>query len=80
MASALDTGAITPDFTYVDQGKLEVGGVEIQNWDKKAYGTVDATGDGVAMDRARGQCSDGCIIAASLAIVDFSIVTLRPVA
>src|SRR5664279_4445815 len=44
MASALDTGAITPDFTYVDQGVLQVGGVKIQNWDHKAYGTVDATG------------------------------------
>ena len=43
MAAALETGTITPDFTYNDQGTLNVGGVTIQNWDRAAHGTVDAT-------------------------------------
>ncbi|HVU11607.1 MAG TPA: penicillin-binding protein 2 [Phototrophicaceae bacterium] len=43
MAAALDTGAITPDFTYNDQGLLQVGGVKIYNWDRAAHGVVDAT-------------------------------------
>lgn len=43
MASAIDAGTITPDFTYNDQGEITVGGQSIRNWDGRAYGTVDAT-------------------------------------
>ncbi|MFN8448592.1 MAG: penicillin-binding protein 2, partial [Anaerolineae bacterium] len=43
MASALEAGTITPDFTYNDQGSITVGGQQIRNWDGRAYGTVDAT-------------------------------------
>jgi cell division protein FtsI/penicillin-binding protein 2 len=41
IASALEKGAITPDWTYNDQGRLELGGVVIENWDNNAYGVVD---------------------------------------
>lgn len=43
MAAGLETKAITPDFTYNDQGSLDVGGVTIRNWDRQAHGVVDAT-------------------------------------
>lgn len=43
MAAALDRGAIAPDFTYFDNGSLSVGGITVQNWDRAAHGTVDAT-------------------------------------
>lgn len=43
MAAALEAGTITPDFTYNDQGEITVGGQTIRNWDRRAYGTVDAT-------------------------------------
>lgn len=43
VASALEKGTITPDWTYNDAGILEIGGITIQNWDKNAYGTVDVT-------------------------------------
>lgn len=43
MAGALNTGAITTQWTYNDQGILTVGGVDIRNWDRNAYGVVDAT-------------------------------------
>jgi len=43
MAAGLETGTITPDFTYNDQGTLSVGGVTIKNWDRAAHGVVDAT-------------------------------------
>lgn len=41
VAAALETGAITPDWTYYDEGSIEVGGVTTRNWDRNAYGTVD---------------------------------------
>ncbi|MBK8022078.1 MAG: penicillin-binding protein 2 [Chloroflexi bacterium] len=43
IASGLETGAVTPDFTYNDQGTL--GGVcdGIRNWDGGARGVVDVT-------------------------------------
>ncbi len=44
VAAALETGTITPDWTYNDQGRIEVGGRLIQNWDRNAYGLVDVTG------------------------------------
>jgi cell division protein FtsI (penicillin-binding protein 3) len=43
VAAALDTGAITPDFTYNDQGLLEVGGIRIQNWNRAAAGSTSVT-------------------------------------
>jgi cell division protein FtsI/penicillin-binding protein 2 len=43
MAAGLETKSITPDFTYNDQGKLDVGGVTVRNWDRAAHGVVDAT-------------------------------------
>ncbi len=41
VASALEKGTITPDWTYNDQGRLELGGIVIENWDNNAYGVVD---------------------------------------
>lgn len=43
IAAALDLGTITPDFTYNDQGILREAGIEVRNWDGKAYGTTDVT-------------------------------------
>ena len=38
MASALDSGAVTPDTTFQDTGVIEIGGTYIYNWDGGAYG------------------------------------------
>lgn len=43
VASALSNNVITPGWTYNDQGAIEVGGVTSRNWDRNAYGVVDAT-------------------------------------
>jgi cell division protein FtsI/penicillin-binding protein 2 len=43
MAAALNSGTITPQWTYNDQGVLKVGGIDVYNWDRNAYGVVDAT-------------------------------------
>lgn len=43
MASALETGAITQDWTYYDSGEINVGGAPIRNWDRSARGTTTAT-------------------------------------
>jgi cell division protein FtsI/penicillin-binding protein 2 len=43
VAAALDTGAITPDWTYNDQGQFDIGGIRIQNWDRQAHGEVGVT-------------------------------------
>ena len=43
VAAALDNGTITPDWTYNDNGQLDIGGIRIQNWDDKAHGLVDVT-------------------------------------
>ncbi|MCA9936536.1 MAG: penicillin-binding protein 2 [Ardenticatenaceae bacterium] len=43
MASALDSGTVTPQSTYYDAGVLEVGGHLTYNWDRSAPGTVDMT-------------------------------------
>ncbi len=43
MASALEMGSITPDWSYYDSGELDVGGVSIYNWDRAAHGTTTAT-------------------------------------
>ncbi len=44
VAAALDVGVITPQWTYNDQGRIEVGGIGIENWDRRAHGLVDTTG------------------------------------
>lgn len=44
VAIGLETGAITPEWTYNDTGLFEIGGVEIVNWDRNAYGVVDVRG------------------------------------
>ncbi len=41
VAAALEVGAVTPDWTYNDQGVFEIGGIRIQNWDRRAHGEVD---------------------------------------
>ena len=43
VASALEKGTISPDWVYNDQGRLELGGIVIENWDKNAYGVVDVS-------------------------------------
>lgn len=40
MAIALDMGTVTPQDTYVDNGSLQVGGIPVVNWDRRAYGVV----------------------------------------
>jgi cell division protein FtsI/penicillin-binding protein 2 len=44
MASALDSGAVTPETTFVDTGAIEVGGALIYNWNMGAWGPQDMTG------------------------------------
>lgn len=43
MAAALDSGTVTPQTTYVDNGAIEVGGHVSYNWDRGAHGAVDMT-------------------------------------
>ncbi|MFN8527610.1 MAG: penicillin-binding protein 2 [Anaerolineae bacterium] len=43
VASALERGTITPQWSYNDQGVLPVGGIEVRNWDRAAHGVVDVT-------------------------------------
>lgn len=43
MAAALDAGVVRPTDTYLDEGKIEVGGRMFQNWDRKAYGETTMT-------------------------------------
>ncbi|HJM75131.1 MAG TPA: penicillin-binding protein 2 [Dehalococcoidia bacterium] len=42
-AAALDLGRVTPDTTYVDEGRVEIGDRTIRNWDFQAYGEVTVT-------------------------------------
>ncbi len=44
MASALDSGAVTPDTKFTDTGSIQIGGVTIYNWDWGAWGEQDMTG------------------------------------
>ena len=45
VAAALDLGVITADWVYNDTAVLTVpGGVEIENWDRRAHGLVDTQG------------------------------------
>lgn len=43
MASALDSGTVTPQSTYYDSGVIEVGGHRTYNWDRSGPGTTDMT-------------------------------------
>jgi cell division protein FtsI/penicillin-binding protein 2 len=43
VAGALEKGVITPEWTYTDQGRLDIGGITVENWDDRAYGLVDTT-------------------------------------
>jgi cell division protein FtsI/penicillin-binding protein 2 len=44
MAAALNSGAVTPETTFVDTGAIEVGGLWIYNLDRGAWGPQDMTG------------------------------------
>ena len=44
MATALDTGAVTPDTTFLDTGVIEIGGAYIYNWNYGAWGEQTMTG------------------------------------
>jgi cell division protein FtsI/penicillin-binding protein 2 len=44
MATALDSGSVTPDTVFVDTGAIEVGGTVIFNWNQGAWGPQDMTG------------------------------------
>lgn len=43
MAAGIDSGAITPDTTFVDTGSVTVNNKTITNWDHKAHGRVTMT-------------------------------------
>ena len=43
MAAALDTGTVTPETTYIDNGSIDVGGITIRNWDRQPWGQRDMT-------------------------------------
>jgi cell division protein FtsI/penicillin-binding protein 2 len=44
MASAIDQGKITPDTTYVDEGKLKIGEYIIENYNSRVFGEQTMTG------------------------------------
>ncbi|MBN1179047.1 MAG: penicillin-binding protein 2 [Anaerolineae bacterium] len=44
MAAALDSGTVTPETTYYDEGAIEIGGLVTRNWDRQAYGVQDMRG------------------------------------
>jgi cell division protein FtsI/penicillin-binding protein 2 len=41
VAAALERGAITPEWSYNDQGEFNFGGIPVFNWDRAAHGVVD---------------------------------------
>ncbi|HEC23125.1 MAG TPA: penicillin-binding protein 2 [Chloroflexi bacterium] len=43
MAIALETGVVEPDSTYEDTGVIEIGGIEVYNWDRQAHGVTTMT-------------------------------------
>lgn len=43
MAIALENGIVVPDSTYEDRGVLEIGGIEVHNWDNAAHGITTMT-------------------------------------
>jgi cell division protein FtsI (penicillin-binding protein 3) len=44
VAAALEKKTITPTWTYIDNGSIEVGGRTYLNWDRQAYGQMDVEG------------------------------------
>ncbi len=44
VAAGIEAGTIAPNWTYNDQGRLDICGVPVLNWDRRAYGVVDSTG------------------------------------
>lgn len=44
MATAIDSGLVTPRTTYLDTGFYNIGGVNIFNWDQGAWGVQDMVG------------------------------------
>ncbi|MCK4977538.1 MAG: penicillin-binding protein 2 [Anaerolineales bacterium] len=44
MASALDSGAVTPETSFLDTGVFEIGGAYIYNWNSGAWGPQDMWG------------------------------------
>jgi cell division protein FtsI/penicillin-binding protein 2 len=38
IASALESGAVGPNWSYDDRGVYTVGGIEVRNWDRNEYG------------------------------------------
>ncbi len=44
MAAALDSGKFTPDTVFLDTGSINVGGINIYNWDRGAWGPQTMTG------------------------------------
>jgi len=44
LAAALDSGAVSPNFSYLDVGFHEIGGAYVYNWDKGAWGPQDLLG------------------------------------
>lgn len=44
MAAGLDSGAVTPDTSFLDTGVFEIGGIYIYNWNGGAWGPQDMTG------------------------------------
>jgi len=43
VASAIERGTISPQWSYNDQGVYTFGGVDVYNWDGAAHGVVDVT-------------------------------------
>jgi cell division protein FtsI/penicillin-binding protein 2 len=43
LSGGLDSGAITPDYTFNETGSVNVGGYSIRNWDFKAHGVITMT-------------------------------------
>ncbi len=44
VAAALQSGIISPDWTYFDEGRLDIGTDPVLNWDRNAYGLTNLTG------------------------------------
>ncbi|MDT8899343.1 penicillin-binding protein 2 [Thermanaerothrix sp. 4228-RoL] len=44
MAGGLDSGAVTPEATFLDVGSYTVGGISLHNWEYTVWGAQDMTG------------------------------------
>lgn len=44
VAAALDSGTVTPAFSYIDTGIFQIGGINIRNWNGGAWGQQDLQG------------------------------------